>query len=54
MAMMNDKHEVGKCDICHKEMTHIGCHGYIHGINEITRYCDECWEKEQGKQASEI
>jgi hypothetical protein len=41
------EHEVGKCDICHQDMKGFGCHGFIGGIDQIIRYCDECWEKEE-------
>lgn len=40
------EHIVGRCDICHQEMKELGCRGFIAGIDQITRYCDECWEEE--------
>lgn len=41
-------HEIGKCDICHKEFKFLEqIHGFIHGVGLITRYCEECWSKVQ-------
>lgn len=41
-------HEVGKCDICHKDFKFLEqIHGYFYGVNMITRYCEECWRKEE-------
>ena len=41
----DNDHVVGKCDICHHDFTSFGLHGIIYGVNNIVRYCDECWEE---------
>jgi hypothetical protein len=52
--MTSFKHEVGKCDICHQQIKGYGSRGYLYPEADgepagITRYCEECWAKEEGR-----